>query len=310
MTKDKVVSISHYVNNVNVEQRVKDGFVNATAMCVAHRKKLDSWFRTIDTLELFLALDNTINNTNLKYSDLSISSLQELTATRYAKRFPKLIIVKRGSPNNGGGTWLHPDLALQLAQWCNKKFALQVSKWIREWLTKDISFDSVSTDLEQEYYLWCQRHDIRIELKDTLRVELMTAVVDYAQANYLSPYRLCSEVHDVMNQRIQGYRARDIRELGGLPLGDLIRDYFDAKSLVMYSAINKLARNNILDKQQHPIEAVQNACDDYLGKQYIPKPCQIVENINAQGQRLRKKLSKSNQSNLVQLSLFSQENIS
>ena len=306
MSKNKVVSICHYVNNVKVEQRVKDGFVNGTAMCVAHGKMIADWLDNKDTLELFLTLIIEIdsNRGNSLNSYLSMDS-----GVKYAKLFPELITVKRGSPENGGGTWIHPDLAIQLAQWCNKKFALQVSRWIREWLTKDVSPQSISTDLEQEYLLWCQRHDIRIELKDTLRVELMTVVVDYARQNHLSPYRLCSEVHDAMNRRIQGYRARDIRELGGLPLGDLIRDYFNAKSLVMYSAINRLAKNNILDKQQHPVKAVESACDDYLGKQYVPKPCQIVENIHTQGQRLSKKLKRARQSNVVQLSLFSQDNI-
>jgi hypothetical protein len=28
--------------------------------------------------------------------------------------------------------WIHPDLAIQLAQWISPIFALQVSKWIRE----------------------------------------------------------------------------------------------------------------------------------------------------------------------------------
>ena len=306
MSKNKVVSICHYVNNVKVEQQVKDGFVNATAMCVAHGKEVKHWLENRETFELFVALINEVDS-NRGNSDVSCQG--RLSGTKYQKLFPELIFVKQGSPEFGGGTWIHPDLAIQLAQWCNKKFALQVSRWIREWLTKDVSPDSISTDLEQEYLLWCQRHDIRIELKDTLRVELMTVVVDYARHNHLSPYKLCSEVHDAMNRRIQGYRARDIRELGGLPLGDLIRDYFNAKSLVMYSAINRLAKNNILDKNQHPIEAVESACDDYLGKQYVPKPCQIVENVHVQGQRLSKKFRRARQSNVMQLSLFSQDNI-
>ena len=31
-----------------------------------------------------------------------------------------------------GGSWIHPDLAVQLAQWISPMFALQISKWIRE----------------------------------------------------------------------------------------------------------------------------------------------------------------------------------
>ncbi len=31
-----------------------------------------------------------------------------------------------------GGSWIHPDLAVQLAQWISPIFALQVSEWVRE----------------------------------------------------------------------------------------------------------------------------------------------------------------------------------
>lgn len=34
-----------------------------------------------------------------------------------------------------GGTWAHPDIAIQFAQWCNPAFTLQVSRWVREWMT-------------------------------------------------------------------------------------------------------------------------------------------------------------------------------
>ena len=33
-----------------------------------------------------------------------------------------------------GGSWIHPDLAIQLAQWCSPSFAIQVSRWTRELL--------------------------------------------------------------------------------------------------------------------------------------------------------------------------------
>jgi hypothetical protein len=42
---------------------------------------------------------------------------------------------KGGSNINTRSTWIHPDLAIQLAQWISPKFALQVSIWIRTLLT-------------------------------------------------------------------------------------------------------------------------------------------------------------------------------
>ena len=45
----------------------------------------------------------------------------------------QLIDSKKGNTTKySQGSWIHPDLAVQLAQWISPKFALQVSKWIRE----------------------------------------------------------------------------------------------------------------------------------------------------------------------------------
>jgi hypothetical protein len=49
----------------------------------------------------------------------------------------KFIDSKKGnSLNFEQGTWIHPDLAIQLAQWISPSFALQVSYWIRTLFTK------------------------------------------------------------------------------------------------------------------------------------------------------------------------------
>ena len=36
-------------------------------------------------------------------------------------------------PNDARGTWVHPQVAVNLAQWCSPKFAVQVSQWVVEW---------------------------------------------------------------------------------------------------------------------------------------------------------------------------------
>jgi hypothetical protein len=296
-----VVSIAHYVNDVKIEQRVKDGFVNATAMCIAHAKEVKFWLRTLDTFELFVALYQDLGYV-LKGENNHLSYSLNLSATKYAELFPELLVVKKGSPEFGGGTWIHPDLAIQLAQWCNKTFAIQVSRWVREWLVKGFHEQNKTlTQLEKEYELYLQRHDLRVTLKDTLRVELMEAVVKYAQRNKINPYDLCWKVHDTMNLAIQGHRSKELKSLGSLPIGDLLRDYFDVNSLVMYSAINKLATNSIIDKGEHPIDAVKNACRSYLGSTYDPKPYQLTENVYAQGQRIRKSIKKAK---VIQFNLF------
>jgi hypothetical protein len=41
----------------------------------------------------------------------------------------EVVVVEKG---RYGGSWVHPDLAVQIAQWLSPTFALKVSKWVRE----------------------------------------------------------------------------------------------------------------------------------------------------------------------------------
>lgn len=94
----------------------EDGYIHATALCKAANKKVNHWLELKETKEL---------RNKLEKSDTGINISQ-------------LIEVYKG--NSGKyvqGTWIHPDLGIQLAQWCLPNFALQVSKWIRELLITD-----------------------------------------------------------------------------------------------------------------------------------------------------------------------------
>ena len=162
----KVAKFVRRVNNVDVEQRATDGFINGTAMCIAHGKDINQWYRTWDTLELFVALADQMGiphkfgNFNfrtkcfegeIKSVELQNLDVTKLSGAKYAEFFPGLIFVKRGSPAIGGGALLHPDLAIQLAQWCNKPFAIQVSQWVREWFIT--GYNPIEADAEKEFVL-------------------------------------------------------------------------------------------------------------------------------------------------------------
>ncbi len=43
-----------------------------------------------------------------------------------------LVQVQGGSPENGGGTWMHEDVALEFARWLSPKFAIWTNKKIKE----------------------------------------------------------------------------------------------------------------------------------------------------------------------------------
>jgi hypothetical protein len=98
-----------------IHQRVKDGYVNATAMCKA-AGKLWGHYRENATTKAFLnALSVDIG---IPITDLAQS-------------------IKGGSPDLQG-TWVHPQVAIHLAQWLSPEFAVKVTKWIVDWMSGKI----------------------------------------------------------------------------------------------------------------------------------------------------------------------------
>ena len=106
------------LNNIVIESRNTDHYINATQLCQAGNKKFNKWYRLDSTKLLIKELEKEIETTNDAHIWASLSH--------------SIIETNKGSKNkNNQFTWIHPDLAIQLAQWISPSFALQVSKWIR-----------------------------------------------------------------------------------------------------------------------------------------------------------------------------------
>lgn len=104
--------IPHEIENTLILQRAVDGYVNATAMCKAVGKMLGHYLENKTTKDFLTELASDIG--------MPISGL---------------VIVKKGGISAEQGTWVHPDVAINLGRWCSPKFAVAVSKWVREWIT-------------------------------------------------------------------------------------------------------------------------------------------------------------------------------
>jgi hypothetical protein len=100
------------LNGVTVLARESDGFINATMLCKAGGKKFNHWYSLEGTKELIKALDDELLSEN------------EQTGIPVCKN--SVIAVK------GQGSWIHPKLAVHLAQWLSPVFALKVSSWVLE----------------------------------------------------------------------------------------------------------------------------------------------------------------------------------
>ena len=47
----------------------------------------------------------------------------------------ELVQVLKGGQPHLQGSWVHPQVAIHLAQWVSAKFAVQVSKWVYDWMS-------------------------------------------------------------------------------------------------------------------------------------------------------------------------------
>lgn len=104
--------IPHQAEGAIIYQRPEDGYINATAMCHAAEKRWHDYFR-LETTQAFLA-------------ELSIET-----------GYPVSNIVQsfKGGDTRIQGTWVHPHMAIHLAQWCSPKFAVKVSQWVYDWMS-------------------------------------------------------------------------------------------------------------------------------------------------------------------------------
>lgn len=104
--------IAHKVQDSVVEQRAADGYINATAMCMAAGRRIAKYMENDGTAEFLAELS----------ADVRI-------------RTSELVQTSKGGPPHLQGTWVHPQVALHLAQWLSPKFAVQVSRWVHDWMS-------------------------------------------------------------------------------------------------------------------------------------------------------------------------------
>lgn len=104
--------ISHEVNSTPINQRATDGYVNGTALCQACDKQLKHYLENASTKAFLAELSRSVGIP----TDLLV---QKITT----------------GANENRGSWVHPQVAINLGQWASPQFAVLVSKWIFEWMS-------------------------------------------------------------------------------------------------------------------------------------------------------------------------------
>lgn len=93
-------------NNTPIARRTSDGYVNATAMCKANGKRWSD-YRESDRCQRYL------------------DALSELTEI-------PVVSLYQSVEGRGGGTYVHPQVAVDLARWISAPFAVWMDGWFLE----------------------------------------------------------------------------------------------------------------------------------------------------------------------------------
>lgn len=106
-----------------------DGWFNATQAAARFDKEPTAWIRQSDTIEYIAALCERSGKSGFvtefnKIKDLDSKSSKARSALLRLAKDSGLVKTKAGSPENGGGTWLHPKLAILFARWLDVDFAI------------------------------------------------------------------------------------------------------------------------------------------------------------------------------------------
>lgn len=196
----KLNLIPHEVEGKVIHQRAADGYVNATAMCKAVNKQFNDYARLKNTADFLEVLES---ETGIPVSEL----IQTL---------------KGGDPQNQG-TWVHPDVAIHLAQWLSPKFAVQVSKWVREWMSG--GFVPKQTPHHLQRYMM-NRAKIPHTHFSVLSEMILGLVAPLEDAGYTLPDKL---VPDISEGKVFSQWLRDNRNVEPKSFPEYRHEYPDGR---------------------------------------------------------------------------------
>lgn len=127
---NQLVLVPHTYQGSLIQQRAADGYINATAMCKAAGKEWSNYNQNASTADFLQALAGSLG-------------------------IPRDQVVQPilAGPNEARGTWVHPQVAIHLAQWLSPEFAVKVSEWVYDWMSGRDPSDRVWQQFEDRISL-------------------------------------------------------------------------------------------------------------------------------------------------------------
>lgn len=193
-SKERSVALPETVplelNGIAVVTR-EDGFVNATQLCKAGGKLFGDWKRLDSTTALMEELASD--------TQIPISALMDIT--------------KGGNDKKAQGSWIHPDLAVQLAQWISPVFAIKVSRYIRELaITGSVNLEQNRTDvqvreLQTQLKVTEEKRQRRLRQRNYHKFKKGPCFYIVSDIDSMSKRYKVGYDHEDMNVRLKAYRT-------------------------------------------------------------------------------------------------------
>jgi hypothetical protein len=111
LAREFVHALTGSDGGVITEMRLSDGYINATLIAQSAGKTFSHWYAIQGTTEYLEALSQDLH--------CSVSDLVQTNRTGSESRF----------------SWVHPEAASHLAQWCSPQFAIQVNRLVVRYLS-------------------------------------------------------------------------------------------------------------------------------------------------------------------------------
>jgi len=120
-----------------------------------------------------------------------------------------LIQSVKGGAANIQGTWVHPQVAIHLAQWLSPRFAVQVSKWVHEWLSGSSTPQTQRMPYHLRRYVRNQRN-VPVGHFSVL-VEMMQAIIaPLEDQGYTLPERMLPDISQ--GKMFCAFLSRQVRD--------------------------------------------------------------------------------------------------
>lgn len=226
-------TIERTFNSTIISQR-QDGYIDGTAMCQANNRRFNEYFRLASTQEFLSALSE----------EYGLPILNKKADTIFPAS--ALVVISRGGNNQKHDqqhTFIHPEIAIHLGMWCNAKFSIQVSKWIKELLTEgvvDIRGDSKFSKTGNKLLNWDA-----FSSEDALSEAIHSFVVGlcgYRTLERECPFR---DLKDKLKTRRLDFITRHARVVTGYELKLRLITVEDVKNILFVKSYLELLSNEV-----------------------------------------------------------------